>query len=93
MYGSWNVLNRFFRFLIFIFILTGVLSKTMKKLSFFNTNFQNQFQDVYYRIMVSADLVILKWWSFEYKAKFLKKASYLDLEFVFLTHFFVRRKF
>ena len=43
--------------------------------------------------MVSADLVILKWWSFEYKAKFLKKASYLDLEFVFLTYFFVRRKF
>ena len=42
----------FFNF-SFTFILTRLLSKTLwKKLSFFNINFQNSFQDVvYYRIL------------------------------------------
>ena len=41
----------FFNFL-FMFIWTRLLSKTLKKLSFFNADFQNSFQDVvYYRTL------------------------------------------
>ena len=42
----------------------------MKKLLFCNTSFQNSFKDVvYYWILVCQNPVILKWRSFEFKAK------------------------
>ena len=57
------MLFHFFRFLIYVYF------------SFANKNFQNPFQNVVYcRIVISmSNLAILKWWNFEYKAKFEKR--------------------
>ena len=45
-----NMLFRFFRFLIYVHFNEAFVKNFMKKLSFFNKNFQNSFQDiVYYR--------------------------------------------
>ena len=51
-YGSFNMLFRFFRFLIDIYFNETFVKKLMKKLSLFNTNFQNSFQDVVYYIIL-----------------------------------------
>ena len=50
--GPLNILFRFFRFLTYVYF-NGVFVKSFtKKILFFNTNFQNIFQDVvYYRIL------------------------------------------
>ena len=46
--GRFNMLFRFFRFIIYF--NEAFVKKFMKKLSFFDTNFKNSFQDVlYYR--------------------------------------------
>ena len=51
-YGSLNMLFRFFRFLIYVYSNETFVKQLKKYLSFFNTNFQNSFQDVvYYRIL------------------------------------------
>ena len=51
-YGSLNTLFCFFQFLIYVYFNETFVKKLMKYLSFFNTNFQNSFQDVvYYRIL------------------------------------------
>ena len=42
----------FFRFLIYVYLNDAFIKHFMKKLSLFNVNFQNLFQDaVYYRIL------------------------------------------
>ena len=49
-YGPLNMLFHFFRYLIYSVFHEAFVKKFMKKLSFFNSNFKNQFQDVvYYR--------------------------------------------
>ena len=43
---------RCFRFLIYVYFNEAFVKNLMKKLSFFNTKFQNSFQDVvYYRVL------------------------------------------
>ena len=47
----------FIQFLIYVYFNEAFAKNFMKKLSFFNTNFQNWFQDVlYYRILVCQTL-------------------------------------
>ena len=41
-----NILFRFFRFLIYVRFNDAFVKNFMKKVSFFNTNFQNSFKDV-----------------------------------------------
>ena len=51
-YGPLNMLFLAFRFLIYVSFNEALFKKFIKKLSFFNTNFQDLFQDVvYYRIL------------------------------------------
>ena len=46
-----NILFCFFRFIIYVYMNKAFVKHFMEKLSFYNTNFQNSFQDiVYYRI-------------------------------------------
>ena len=50
------MLFRFFRFLIYVYFNETFVKKLMKKLSFFNTIFQNSFEDVvYYRMSKTCD--------------------------------------
>ena len=44
-YGLLNMLFRFFRFLIYVYFNEAFVKNFMKKLSFYNTNFHNLFQD------------------------------------------------
>ena len=63
----------------------------MQKLSFFNTNFQNPFQDViYHRILVCQNIVILKWRPFKYMAKF-EKRRYLFRSEISIFDIFLKR--
>ena len=49
-YGLLNMLFHFFRYLINSVFYDTFVKRFMKKLSFFSSNFKNQFQDVeYYR--------------------------------------------
>ena len=49
----------------------------MKKLLFFNTNFQHLFQDVVLLQNIRlSNLVILNWRPFEYRTKFEKKCLF-----------------
>ena len=47
-YGPLNMLFRFLRFLIYAYFNEAFVKSFMKKLSFFNTNFDNSFQNVVY---------------------------------------------
>ena len=50
----------------------------MKKLSFFNTNFQHLFQDVVLLQNIRlSNLAILNWRPFEYRTKFEKNVFFL----------------
>ena len=66
----------FFEFL-FTFILTRHLSKTLWKTIIFNINFHNSFQGAACLLqdIRMSNLVKLKWWPFEYKAKFEKRSQ------------------
>ena len=47
----------FFQFLIYVYFSEPFVKNFMKKLAFFNKNFQNSFQDVeYYRILECQNL-------------------------------------
>ena len=48
----------------------------MKKLSFFDVNLQNSFQDVVLQNIRTSNLVTLKWRHFEHKAKFEKNGLF-----------------
>ena len=51
-YGPLNMLFRFFPCHIYVYFNEAFLKNFLKKLSFFNANFDNSFQDkVYYRIL------------------------------------------
>ena len=47
-YGLLNMLLHFFWYLIYSVFQEAFVKKSMKKLSFFNSNFKNPFQDVVY---------------------------------------------
>ena len=52
LYEPLNMPLALFRFLIYVCFSKAFVKNLMRKLSFFNTNFQNSFQDVvYYRIL------------------------------------------
>ena len=83
LFSSCGLLNMLFHF----FDIYGVFHETfvkkfMKKLSFFRSNFKNQFQDVvYYRKLRCLTLAILKWRPFEYNVKIWKICPFLGLFF------------
>ena len=61
-HGSLNMLFCFFGFLIYIYFNNKFAKNFIKKLSFFNTNFQNSFQDVVYlQTIRMSTLFTLKW--------------------------------
>ena len=69
-YELLNMLFHFFWYLIYSVFHEAFVKKFMQKLSFFNSNFKNQFQDVvHYRKLGLSNFVILKWLPFEYNAK------------------------
>ena len=88
---NWSSINkpylRTVEYAILFFSISCLYLKTfefwkhfIEKLSFFNINFKNLFQDVLcYRILLQNiriwNLVIVKWRPFEYKSKFEKKTS------------------
>ena len=68
------MLFRFFQFLIYVYLNGVFVQYSMKKLSFFNANFQNSFQDVLHNNRV-LNLMMLTWrpFKFEYGVKFEKQ--------------------
>ena len=66
----------FFQILVYVYINEAFV-KNCEKTIIFNTNFQNSFQE---KVCILQNIrmlnfVILKWWPFEYKAKFEKERS------------------
>ena len=100
---NWSSINkpylRTVEYAILFFSISCLYLKTfefwkhfIEKLSFFNINFKNLFQDVLcYRILLQniriSNLVIVKWRPFEYKSKFEKKTYFLGPKQIPLRYF------
>ena len=81
-YGPLKMLFHFFRYLIYSVFHKYFVKKFMKKLSFFNSNFRNPFQDViYYRKL---ECLTLWYWTggpFNIRLKVEKSVYFLDCSF------------
>ena len=89
-YGSLNMLFCFLD-ILFMFIFTRLLSKTLWK----NYHFLIQILKIYFKMqrlqnVRMSNLVILKWWHFEYKTKFEKKRLLFRSKIVIFDIFFKR---
>ena len=84
------MLLRFFLFLIYAYFNKAFVKNFLKKLSFFNTNFQNSFQDIVcYRILRCQNFVIIKWRPLNIRQN-LKKRSLLFRSEIDIFDIFVK---